>query len=247
MAVKQPSGLVRINWGNVLASPTLETVLLGTAPYNNLVNSSPFTTVGTIPTKYSNNTAGPEVSKSNYFSTPAQATSAGWTMAMVVTPTTVGTADKVIGVCQVPGSGTNDRALAAGLNWGIYIFDGGLNGVNHANAPPTANKQDIIVIWATGSEVGIAVNGIETTGTASNSGYTGYAAGQVLCAGNATSNASGYVLQIPLLIRDNSGWSKGKRQEFYANPWQILTSAPRRLFFGPAAGAAANLMAQACL
>jgi hypothetical protein len=235
----QPQLPAVVDWGNPLLE-SVDFVLLGSQRFYNPQNKI-ITRVGAATSSLSISGVGSVVTKTDYFSYPAQVGTGGtspWTIAGVFTPITLPTAwaavgDAVAGYCDSPGNNTQDRAvsLANTTNqWSGYLFDGAQK-TSISSAVATVGKSDAVVVTVDNLNLICAVAGAAESSTAvGNNGYNGYAGNAVFCAGNADFQNIGS-MGIQLLVRTNASWNTTKRASFLANPWKIFT--PLRRTFSP--------------
>jgi len=237
---QQPKGPTRLNWGNILTGPFLESVFLGSRPGVNLVNGALFTKIGN-PAQIggSDSSAGPLVTQANAYYIPAVASSAPWTVACVITPTatmSTGNANPLIGMGNPNNNGTTDRSLyiSGTTNWSAYVFDGGSklqdSGISYA-----VGRTDRVVFWCDANGLAVEVNGRNLNGTlaTANTGFAAYGTPAFALGSTGTGADANCVISLAVRVNGKS-WSAAERLAFAQNPWQMFLAPPRRAIFSSA-------------
>ena len=176
---------------------------------------------------------GPLLASTIYYSIGAGTTSP-WTLAAIIQPVGAVLASvDWIGVAQSAGSGTHDRSISTFSNghWAGYLYDSNAEYAD-SGITPVVGRPDLIVVWTTGSVLGINVNGTEATKTVISTG-AGYS-GSLFLSDGTNNPANSFI--CPLCIRSLIAWDANQRSAFINNPWQVFTPQVRRTWIqGPAA------------
>src|SRR5208337_588762 len=105
--------------------------------------------------------------------------------------------------------------------WGGLLYDGSTETVDSGVSVTSYFSSYRVVVWATGSLLGINANNKEVTKSVSNSGYTAYNTPD-LCLGNANYQGATSPVIVQLCVRSNIAWDANQRASFVNNPWQIF-------------------------
>jgi len=236
----QPTGLAVVD-PNSIFYPGVESVWNGSTPAINLLNGTVFGLSGTAPIQATPLGFGPQVSSAASYSQASLISSSPWTIAAIIQPiAAISASTDFIGSAQTVNSSTHDRSISitSTSHWAGYLYDGASKYAD-SGITPVVNQVYFIVVWATGSVLGVNVNGTEATIATSNSG-AGYSGSFFI---GTCSNASAGNFNVPLCIRANVAWDANQRNAFAAgNPWQVFTPQVRRTWIqGPQAAAAPYL------
>src|SRR5208282_644652 len=182
----QPQGMEILDPDSILYAG-LESVYLGsltagnpggaTTPIPNLAGKNLFAGNGTpqaTPTAYG---VGLTTGAALNYNIPANTTTP-WTLAAIIQPVAaVAASTDFIGIAVSGGSATHDRSISSAPisgQWAGYLYDG-LPEYILSTTTPAVGRADVIIVWASGSVLGINVNGIEFAQVVANSGasYSG--------------------------------------------------------------------------